>query len=103
MSTLSWESVLSDVEAGASGSGGGAEGEAPKGVSLGLEYRVCADRGEVLSVRDASLEDGTAAAPGMKKMGSSFTPTLEKAFSSRTGEAVRARGRACVGKHGLHV
>lgn len=66
-------------------------------MSLGKEYVVCADRGEVLTVRDASLdaphESGPASAAsglvGIKKMGSSFTPTLEKAFSSKTGEAVR--------------
>lgn len=70
-------------------------GNNTKGVSLGKEYVVCADRGEVIAVRDASLDAPHESCPasglvGIKKMGSSFTPTLEKAFSSKTGEAVRA-------------
>lgn len=89
MSTTSWETVAEDAAAQIAGG---------KGVSLGKEYRVCADKGEVVSVGEPSLgADGSgptsslSSGAGLKKMGSSFTPTLVHAFSSRTGEAVRAK------------
>lgn len=78
------------LEDEAAAAGGGLTAEPTKGVSVGMAYTVCTDRGAVIDVRDAgapAAEDDTAAV--LRKMGSSYTPSLEKAFSSRTGEAVR--------------
>lgn len=56
-----------------------------KGVSLGMAYHVCADRGAVIDVREATAGDE---ADDLGGRSASFQPTLEKAFSSKTGEAV---------------
>lgn len=57
-----------------------------KGVSLGMAYHVCADRGAVIDVREATAGDEPSDDLGGRS--ASFQPTLEKAFSSKTGEAV---------------